>query len=134
MKMQVIESHIAAQQFSNVTRMNAADYIPERQNTEAALNAETSQDENSASDDSSDDDDEVVAAIGSEESEDFEGYESDESHSEDLINTDVIQTNDNEGSDDDTILETLCRSHEVFLKKIRVSFLPPPLPPPVCNL
>ena len=37
--------------------MNAADYILERQNTEAALTA---------------DDDEVVAAIGGEESEDFE--------------------------------------------------------------
>ena len=50
MKVQVIENHIAAQQFSNVTGMNAEDYIPERQNTEAALTVETSQDENSASD------------------------------------------------------------------------------------
>ena len=99
-KVQVIENHIAAQHFSNVTGMNAADYVPERQNTEAALIAETSQDKNSASDDSSDDDDEVAAAICGEESEDFEDYGSDESHSEDLINTAVNQTDDNEGSDD----------------------------------
>ena len=84
--MPLIENHIAAQHFSHVTGMHAADYVPERQNTEAALTAETSQDKNSASDDSSDDDDEVVAAIGGEEGEDFEDYESDESHSEDSIN------------------------------------------------